>query len=112
MNWFREYQLRATETAVYPGQGSVQGLAYTALGLVGEAGEVANKVKKVLRDHGSDVPPDVRQALLDEAGDVLWYLTQLCTELDADLGTVAGLNVAKLASRAARGRLQGNGDDR
>ncbi|QFG07952.1 nucleotide pyrophosphohydrolase [Streptomyces phage Intolerant] len=109
---FPQYQQQATETAVYPGQGQGTGLAYVALGLAGEAGEVANKVKKILRDKGGVL--NVRDAaeIAEEAGDVLWYLAQLCTELGADIGQVAALNLAKLESRAMRGKLQGNGDHR
>lgn len=109
---FPEYQRQARETAIYPGKGQAAGLAYVALGLVGEAGEVANKVKKILRDKGGVLNANDAAALAEEAGDVLWYLAAFCDELAADLGQIAALNAAKLESRALRGRLQGDGDNR
>lgn len=109
---FADYQQRARETAVYPGQGNSNGLAYAALGLTGEAGEVANKVKKVLRDCGGTLTAERGAAIAEELGDVLWYVAALADELGADLGQIAALNAAKLESRALRGTLQGDGDNR
>jgi NTP pyrophosphatase (non-canonical NTP hydrolase) len=110
---FARYQEHAAETAIYPGQGTLPGLAYVTLGLAGEAGEVANKVKKLIRDHPNEEMTSAQAAqIAEEAGDVLWYLSQLCEELSASLGTVAALNIAKLESRKARGTIQGNGDTR
>lgn len=91
------------ETAIFPAD---QGLAYTTLGLAGEAGEIANKVKKVIRDGRST------DGIADELGDVLWYLAAVANELGADLGDIADANLAKLASRAKRGKLGGSGDNR
>lgn len=104
-----EYQKEAEKTAFYP---EVYRVLYPALGLVGEAGEVANKVKKILRDHEGALPPDLREALLDELGDVLWYAALLARDLGASLEAVAEGNLRKLASRKARGALKGSGDDR
>lgn len=112
MDGFAQYQAQATETAVYPGQGQGAGLAYIALALAGETGEVANKVKKILRDKGGVLNARDAAAIAEECGDVLWYLAALCTELGADLGGVAVLNLAKLESRAARAVLGGSGDTR
>jgi NTP pyrophosphatase (non-canonical NTP hydrolase) len=112
MDGFAQYQAATSETAIYPGQRSTAGLAYVALGLAGEAGEIANKVKKVLRDGNGELTPAAAAVIAEECGDVLWYLARLCTELGADLGGVAVLNLAKLESRAARGVLGGNGDQR
>lgn len=109
MDGFIQYQRQAAETAVYPGPGETSGLAYVSLGLVGEAGEVANKVKKILRDADT---PERRAAVAEELGDVLWYTAMLATELGVDLGQVAALNLAKLESRALRGTLRGDGDRR
>jgi len=109
---FPQYQQGARETAVYPGQGREQGLAYVALGLAGEAGEVANKIKKVIRDHSGVLNPQRAAAIAEELGDVLWYVAMLADELGADLGQVAALNLAKLESRALRGQIQGDGDNR
>lgn len=103
------YQQCALDTAIYPDH---IGLAYTALGLAGEAGEICNKVKKVYRDHDGVIPEEKLVALRSELGDVLWYAATLAHELDTHLGTVAEENVKKLASRQQRGKLGGDGDNR
>lgn len=108
-----DYQRQTEKTAIYPGRGNLQGLAYTALGLTGEAGEVANKVKKLIRDHyGETMTLAQKTAVARELGDVLWYVAQTCTELGVALDDIAYANLAKLASRAERGTLQGDGDQR
>lgn len=111
---FADYQRRAAETAIYPraGEQHMDGLTYVTLGLVGEAGEIANKVKKVLRDCGGLIPPQKLMEILEEGGDVLWYLARLCSEAGVDLGEVAALNISKLEGRALRGTLRGDGDQR
>ena len=109
---FNEYQNRACTTAVYP---AAQALPYLALGLAGEAAEVANKVKKVIRgDYDNDPAKaeEVLGAIALELGDVLWYVAVLSRELDTDLGLVAAGNLDKLASRAEAGTIKGSGDDR
>jgi NTP pyrophosphatase (non-canonical NTP hydrolase) len=103
-----DYQARSRATAVYPGLG--ENLTYPALGLCGEAGEVAEKIKKAIRDHGGVLSEARRAALAAELGDVLWYVAQLATEAGLDLETIAEGNLDKLASRAARGVLAGSGD--
>lgn len=105
--YFSEYQKKSRATAFYPA-----GLAYPALGLCGEAGEVAEKVKKIIRDSRGVVTPEAKLKLGKELGDVLWYLAQLCTELGLDLQNVAAQNLEKLAARSQAGTLQGSGDDR
>ena len=104
-----EYQRRSRATAGYPREAW---LTYPALGLAGEAGEVAEHVKKVVRDDDAVVTPERRAAMERELGDVLWYLAQLATELDLDLDDIAQGNLDKLASRQRRGVLSGSGDDR
>jgi Predicted pyrophosphatase len=104
------YQQSARTTARYPDVGANP--IYPTLGLSGEAGEVADKVKKVLRDRGGVFDATVREELKLELGDVLWYVAQLASELGLSLEEVAEANLAKLASRAARGRLSGSGDHR
>lgn len=104
------YQQGARATARYPDVGSNP--IYPTLGLCGEAGEVADKVKKVLRDQGGDFSPEAREALKLELGDVLWYVAQLSSELGFDLEDIAASNLGKLASRAARNVIAGSGDDR
>ena len=105
-----DFQRRSRATAVYPGAGD--NLLYPTLGLCGEAGEVAEKVKKMVRDDGGELTAARRDALAGELGDVLWYVAQLATEADLDLGDVAQANLAKLRSRQERAVLQGSGDDR
>ena len=106
---FAAYQKAAQKTALYP---EAYRLVYPALGLAGEAGELANKVKKVLRDHGGRLSEEAREAILAELGDVLWYVAQVATDLGESLEAVAQANLAKLRSRKERGRLGGDGDDR
>lgn len=107
-----EYQKRAQETMIYPGRGAFMGLMYTTLKLNGEAGEIADKVGKVLRDDGGYLRPEVREALALELGDVLWYISALANELGSSLESIASENLAKLARRQAKGTLGGSGDDR
>ena len=105
-----DYQQRSRATAVYPGAG--HNLAYPALGLCGEAGEAAEKVKKAMRDDGGVLTDERRAALAAELGDVLWYVAQLATEAGLDLDEIADDNLAKLLSRKERNVLQGSGDAR
>ncbi len=103
------YQAAARKTASYPEWAESH---LPTLGLTGEAGEVADKVKKVLRDQDGVFDESAREAIKLELGDVLWYIAQLSMELGYDLEDVAAANLAKLSSRAARGRISGSGDQR
>ena len=105
-----DYQERSRATAVYPGVGA--NLLYPTLGLCGEAGEVAEKIKKMVRDDAGVLSPERRDALAKELGDVLWYVAQLATEAGLDLDAVAAGNLDKLLSRRDRDVLRGSGDDR
>jgi NTP pyrophosphatase (non-canonical NTP hydrolase) len=87
-------------------------IVYPTLGLTNEAGEVAGKIKKIFRDKGGKISAEDREALKYELGDVLWYLTQICTELDLTLQEVAEANIAKLFSRLERDQIHGEGDHR
>lgn len=104
------YQQAARTTARYPDVGSNP--IYPTLGLNGEAGEVADKVKKVIRDRHGIFDAEAREALKLELGDVLWYVAQLSSELGLPLSEVAKANLEKLASRAERGQISGSGDHR
>lgn len=105
-----EYQSLALESAVYADEDAV---VYTALKLAGEAGEVAEKVGKRIRDaEGDFTDPDFLQAAKKEVGDVLWYVAAFADALGFTLEEVADTNLSKLASRMARGTIQGSGDDR
>jgi NTP pyrophosphatase (non-canonical NTP hydrolase) len=104
-----DYQRLSRRTAGYPREAW---LAYPALGLAGEAGEVAEHAKKAIRDDGAQVTPERREAMAKELGDVLWYVAQLATELDLELEEIAAENLEKLRSRQRRGVLHGSGDER
>jgi NTP pyrophosphatase (non-canonical NTP hydrolase) len=106
----REYQIRSSQFAIYPDCGSNP--IYPTLGLCGESGEVAEKVKKVIRDKEGQFDNAAITAITLELGDVLWYVAQLANELDIDLGDVAANNLDKLANRQHRGVVSGSGDDR
>lgn len=110
---FDDYQVRAAQTAIYPdsGTGNIIALAYVGLGL-GEAGEIQGKIKKVMRDDGGRVTEAARIALAKEAGDLLWYLARLSSEISIPLEVIAQMNIEKLESRQGRGVLGGSGDDR
>lgn len=107
---FNEYQKKARKTAIYPGLG--KDFVYVTLGLVGEAGEVAEKIKKVIRDKDGQLDEICKQELAKELGDVLWYLANLSYELGISLDKIAVTNIEKLASRKNRDKLHGNGDNR
>ncbi len=104
-----DYQRLSRRTASYPREAW---LAYPALGLAGEAGEVAEHAKKAIRDDGGAVTGERREAMAKELGDVLWYVAQIATELDLDLDEIAQGNLEKLLSRQRRGVLSGSGDER
>jgi NTP pyrophosphatase (non-canonical NTP hydrolase) len=105
-----EYQELSRRTATYPGAGD--NIVYPTLGLAGEAGEVAEKVKKLLRDDDGVMSRERRQALAGELGDVLWYVAQVATEAGLNLEDIAQGNLDKLLSRQRRGVLSGSGDSR
>lgn len=112
-----DYQVVAISSAIYPGQETFFGLVYTTLKMNGEAGEIAEKVGKLLRDdkiqpNSTTIPAEKRGQLLKELGDVLWYVAASAKELGFTLHEVANANIEKLASRSARGKLSGSGDNR
>lgn len=111
---FNEYQQRTADTAIYPeaGSGSCMAAAYVALGLASEAGEVAGRLKKVIRDKGGKLDDEDRKALRSELGDVMWYVSQLATEIGVSMSDIAAQNLSKLRDRKERGKLQGSGDTR
>lgn len=109
MTTLNEYANEAMRTAIWPIN---KGMDYLAPALAAEAGEVAGEWAKAVRDDGGVVTPDRRKAMLKEAGDSLWMIAGLARELGSDLETIAQMNLTKLADRAARGVLQGSGNDR
>ncbi len=107
---FKKYQEESRKTVIH--QDWTHALTYFTLGLNGEAGEVAEKIKKVLRDNEGVVSEEKKVEIEKELGDVLWYLSQITTELGLDLNNVAERNLEKLFSRQKRDKLSGDGDNR
>jgi NTP pyrophosphatase (non-canonical NTP hydrolase) len=117
MNAFDHYQEQcASEFAFYPGM-----LLYPALGLAGEAGEVVEKVKKLVRDdempldenfNTGEIDPEKRMAIAKELGDVMFYVAMIADDIDYTLSEIADMNLEKLADRKERGHLRGSGDNR
>lgn len=107
---FEEYQKMSRKTAIYPNSG--KNFIYPTLGLSGESGEVAEKIKKVVRDKKGKMDEITRQEVGKELGDVLWYVSQLASELKLSLEQVAKNNIDKLYSRQKRNKLSGSGDNR
>ena len=107
---FTEYQNLALSTAIYPKKYET---IYPALGLCGEAGEVAEKIKKSIRDGLHNWPDEqFKEELTKELGDVLWYISALASDLDISLNEIAESNLQKLASRKKRNKIGGSGDNR
>jgi len=104
---FNEYQEKAKGTAKYREE-----IIYPVLGLCSEAGEVADKVKKVLRDNDGVFSDEKKNEIVKEIGDVLWYISAIATDLKIDLNKVALLNLDKLSSRKERNVISGSGDNR
>jgi len=104
-----EYQEGARSTAIYPASRQI---IYPTLGLTGEAGEVADKVKKVIRDNNDEFTDERKHQIALELGDVLWYAASLAHDLGYTLDEVAQMNLDKLASRMKRDKIHGSGDER
>ena len=107
---YKDYQKESRKTWGYVK--TEHPITYPTLGLLNEAGEFAGKIKKIFRDKDGKVSKKDREALKGELGDVLWYFTQVCTELDLTLEEVAESNLDKLFSRKKRGKISGEGDYR
>lgn len=107
---FEEYQRMSRKTAMYPDKD--HNFVYPVLGLTGEAGEVAEKIKKVIRDDNGVMSDEKKREIAKELGDVLWYVSQIATELGLELENVATLNIVKLYARLEKGMISGSGDNR
>ncbi len=107
---FNEYQKESRKNAIYPGLGN--NFSFPTIGLAGETGEVAEKVKKILRDKNGMVDDQSREEVKKELGDVLWYLSQIASEFDLSLEDVATGNLEKIKSRRERDLVHGEGDNR
>jgi NTP pyrophosphatase (non-canonical NTP hydrolase) len=106
-----EYQKQALVTAVFTGD-EFKDLSHWVLGISGEAGEIAEKIKKIIRDKDAVLTSQDKEELVKEMGDVLWYLAVLTKHIGYDFSEVGDRNIAKLRSRQARGKIQGSGDNR
>jgi NTP pyrophosphatase (non-canonical NTP hydrolase) len=104
-----EYQEEAIKTAIY---GEGQRIIYPTLGLAGEAGEVAEKVKKILRDKNGIFSDEQKLEIAKEISDVLWYCSALARDIGYTLEKIAEINLEKLKSRQERNKIQGSGDNR
>lgn len=107
-----EYQKLASRTALMNRQDEHYRLMYMSMGLAGEAGEVVEKVKKLIRPAEVVISEEKREDLKKEIGDVLWYVSQLAVQLGLSLEDIAAFNIKKLADRAERGVVHGEGDTR
>jgi len=103
------YQQVAKTTAIYPRE---QAIIYPTLGLTGEAGEVANKVKKIIRDGSNSKDERLVSEIKSEIGDCLWYIAVLASDFDIKLSDIASSNLEKLANRKKNGTIHGSGDNR
>ena len=103
------YQQVAKQTAIYPRE---QAIIYPTLGLTGEAGEVANKVKKIIRDDGNKINEGLVQEISAEIGDCLWYISVLADDIGFKLSDIANSNLIKLENRKKKGTIHGSGDKR
>ena len=103
------YQKVALTTAIYPRE---QAIIYPTLGLTGEAGEVANKVKKIIRDGSNTNDDNLVSEIKSEIGDCLWYIAVLASDFNIKLSDIASANIEKLALRKSKGTIHGSGDNR
>ena len=103
------YQKVALTTAIYPRE---QAIIYPTLGLTGEAGEVANKVKKIIRDGSDSKDEKLVSEIKAEIGDCLWYIAVLASDFGIKLSDIASANLEKLEKRKERGTIHGSGDNR
>lgn len=103
---FADYKNAIDPTVIYPRETTIQALQYLALGLNGEAGEVAEQIKKAMRNDGGEISVERLVLLKKEIGDVLWYLTRLAAELDSNLAEIGQDNVEKLLARKEQGNLK------
>ncbi len=106
-----DYQKEALVTAVWSGD-NLKDLAHWVLGVTGEAGEVAEKVKKIIRDNNGELSEEAKAELMKELGDVMWYLAVLAEHIGYSFEEVGKANIAKLRDRQSRDKIHGSGDNR
>lgn len=107
---FNYYQKQSRKTAIYPNVNN--NLNYVIIGLCGEVGELANKYKKIIRDYNNIINPEYNLKLIQELGDILWYISNIASELNINLSKIALMNLDKLKIRAMNNKLHGEGDER
>ena len=106
INTFEDYKLAIDPLVVYPRKTQLEALQYVTLGLNGEAGEVAEQIKKAMRNDAGELSPERIESLKKELGDVLWYMTRLADELGTNLAEIAQINVEKLYARKEKDNLK------
>lgn len=109
---FNEYQKLAARTATFEGRDPWYPLMYVALGIAGESGELIEKLKKVMRNDNGVISDEKREAMKQEIGDVLWYLSQFARLIDIPFEDAAKANIDKTWDRAQRGVIRSEGDTR
>ena len=111
---FNTYQEKAAKYDLFKPTSTLKEIAFTVkvLGLVGEAGETADKIKKVLRDKDGIVSDEDKDLIVKELGDTLWYIASISRYLDVPLSEIAKGNLTKLESRYQRNQIHGEGDKR
>ncbi len=108
---FKEYQRLAHRTSTMPKIGT-ETYVYPTLGLAGESGELANKIKKIFRDDKGVLTDQRKEEVKHELGDMLWYVAEICTCMNIELDDIAQANINMLASRLERNKISGDGDNR
>lgn len=106
---FKKYQKESKKTAIYPIDKSLE---YLSLGICGESGEIAEKIKKIIRDKNGKISEEDKELITKELGDVLWYISQIASHLNESLEKIAIENLEKIFSRLERNKIRGNGDNR
>ena len=106
-----DYQKDALVTAMFSGN-ELLDICHWTLGITGEGGEIAEKVKKIIRDNNAVISDEVKAEIVKEIGDVLWYLAVLAKQLGVSFEEIGQANIAKLRSRQARDKIKGSGDNR
>lgn len=111
---FNEYQKRAAKYDLSEATTDLKAVGFMekVLGLAGEAGETADKIKKLLRDKDGKFDSGDKDGIKKELGDTLWYVAAIARYLDLPLSEVAAGNIDKLESRYQRNRIHGEGDER
>ncbi len=109
---FNDYQKKSRKHVFYPNQNTYDAFRYLVYGITGEAGELAEHFKHVLRDEYDEISPERKARIMKELSDILWYLANICTELKVDFDEIPKIGLKKIEDRVKRGTLPGEGDNR